>query len=134
MRKRLLPFLLFDQTASDSTSDSAAPLLPSVFGDSSHPNSDCDLPLFPEMTDTDQRHLQEYFHTCETRRRVDKVITQPDKDGREVAWTGDDALNQWEKLRIFESSKPESDESESKERAVGKVVSVDNKCECNVWC
>lgn len=117
MRKRLLPILLFDKTAA-SENTAATPQLPSVLG------GEAGVPLFPELSAADQQSLMEYLHASENNPPLEtKQIMQPDKDGNDVAWTDADELNQWSKLRIFQSAS-----NGQEERTVGKVLCVDNKC------
>jgi hypothetical protein len=132
VRKRLLPFLLFDSSA--ASGDAGSPPLTSVFGDHA---SAGELPLFPEISSTDQQQLLEYLHTSEHSAPPppgNQQIIRQDKDGNDVAWAGDDELNQWGKLRIFQSSQSideTKDEVKAEERTVGKILIVDNKCK---WC
>lgn len=135
MRKRLLPILLFDKAAATS-GNSVAPQLNSVFGEGNvSASNDFHLPLFPKMSATDQKHLVKYFLSCKRERGnneapvTKKTILQPDKDGKDVAWTDDDEMHEWTKLRIFQSSQPSGEKgSKMEERTIGKILSVDNKC------
>lgn len=126
VRKRLLPFLLFDKINSSET-PLKAPDLTSILG-----GSEVSLPIFPALSREDQIRLLQYLQSCAEASPEASSHADADTVGdHSSAWSGDDDVNQWNKLRIFQSSVlTEASDDKASEKAIGKILSVDHKCKC----
>ena len=126
MRKRLLPFLLFDNKDTVAGNSGLAPQLTSVFGEAGS-----NLPVFPEISKADQERLLEYLRVC------NPTPTSEGQGDEDSDWNSDDDATQWNKLRIFLSSVSSGDpDGREEEKTVGKILSVDHKCKfimCDVF-
>jgi len=121
VRKRLLPFLLYNKQSSSGNA-LTAPELTSVLG-----GTGASLPIFPEMSGEDQTHLLKYMRSCAEGTSED--IDQTNSSAVESsAWSGDDDVNQWSKLRIFQSSYlMDTLDHKASEKTIGKILNVDHK-------
>lgn len=132
MRKRLLPFLLFDKASSKQTEESVESHLSSVFG-----KGDAELPVFPEMSGVDKKRLLKYLWTNDIS-VASSTDSKSDEEGISKTDGGvvdDDHMNSWNKLRIFQSLSAANDaDVKAEEKMVGKILNVDQKCKGDTPC